>query len=255
MQSHYEKVARLFNGPDAVHPGIVLVVRVDCALKDAQINAGLCNRFSIHSYPTLLWGPPPLFASGGWKPRQEKSGIKLIDDKRTADSKEYTRLVVTKHKLSTIEAHVVKRHEFNLEDEKHEKEDQLLPNASDPEQILVETGMPSVVENISKLLPYASDPEEVHDLKRWVHAFLKAARELFKIPEKMADIWGKHGGSRSSSANLSGGPGAVDLKEASVSNGGAPGGADRHISRAAFGRNLKGYYFQDLRSARKANKL
>ncbi|KAJ6897614.1 hypothetical protein NC652_024418 [Populus alba x Populus x berolinensis] len=30
---HYEKVARLFNGPDAVHPGIVLMTRVDCALK------------------------------------------------------------------------------------------------------------------------------------------------------------------------------------------------------------------------------
>lgn len=33
MQPHYEKVARLFNGPDAVHPGIVLMTRVDCASK------------------------------------------------------------------------------------------------------------------------------------------------------------------------------------------------------------------------------
>ncbi|GAB2236388.1 hypothetical protein Droror1_Dr00028195, partial [Drosera rotundifolia] len=30
---HYEKVARLFNGPDAPHPGIILMARVDCALK------------------------------------------------------------------------------------------------------------------------------------------------------------------------------------------------------------------------------
>ncbi|THF96421.1 hypothetical protein TEA_029389 [Camellia sinensis var. sinensis] len=30
---HYEKVARLFNGPEAVHPGIILMTRVDCALK------------------------------------------------------------------------------------------------------------------------------------------------------------------------------------------------------------------------------
>ncbi|KAL5070424.1 hypothetical protein RYX36_021311 [Vicia faba] len=29
----YEKVARLFNGPDAVHPGIILLTRVDCAEK------------------------------------------------------------------------------------------------------------------------------------------------------------------------------------------------------------------------------
>lgn len=33
MQPHYEKVARLFNGPDAVHPGIILLTRVDCASK------------------------------------------------------------------------------------------------------------------------------------------------------------------------------------------------------------------------------
>ncbi|TXG57255.1 hypothetical protein EZV62_018568 [Acer yangbiense] len=30
---HYERVARLFNGPNAVHPGIILMTRVDCALK------------------------------------------------------------------------------------------------------------------------------------------------------------------------------------------------------------------------------
>lgn len=33
LQPHYEKVARLFNGADAVYPGIVLMTRVDCALK------------------------------------------------------------------------------------------------------------------------------------------------------------------------------------------------------------------------------
>ena len=33
MQPHYERVSRLFNGPDAVHPGIILMTRVDCALK------------------------------------------------------------------------------------------------------------------------------------------------------------------------------------------------------------------------------
>ena len=33
VQPHYERVARLFNGPDAVHPGIILMTRVDCALK------------------------------------------------------------------------------------------------------------------------------------------------------------------------------------------------------------------------------
>lgn len=32
-QPQYEKVAKLFNGADAVHPGIILMTRVDCALK------------------------------------------------------------------------------------------------------------------------------------------------------------------------------------------------------------------------------
>lgn len=33
LQPHYEKVARLFNGADAIYPGVVLMTRVDCAMK------------------------------------------------------------------------------------------------------------------------------------------------------------------------------------------------------------------------------
>lgn len=33
LQPQYEKVARLFNGADASHPGLILMTRVDCALK------------------------------------------------------------------------------------------------------------------------------------------------------------------------------------------------------------------------------
>lgn len=33
LQPHYEKVARLFNGANAVHPGLILMSRVDCAEK------------------------------------------------------------------------------------------------------------------------------------------------------------------------------------------------------------------------------
>ncbi|XP_044446181.1 sulfhydryl oxidase 1 [Triticum aestivum] len=51
---HYEKVAKLFNGPDAAHPGRVLMARIDCASK---VNIDLCNRFSVDHYPFLLWGP------------------------------------------------------------------------------------------------------------------------------------------------------------------------------------------------------
>jgi len=31
VQPHYERVAKLFNGPGAVHPGEVYLARVDCA--------------------------------------------------------------------------------------------------------------------------------------------------------------------------------------------------------------------------------
>ena len=33
LQPQYEKVAKLFNGANAVHPGLILMVRVDCAEK------------------------------------------------------------------------------------------------------------------------------------------------------------------------------------------------------------------------------
>uniref|UniRef100_N1QTD5 Thioredoxin domain-containing protein n=1 Tax=Aegilops tauschii TaxID=37682 RepID=N1QTD5_AEGTA len=36
LQPHYEKVAKLFNGPDAAHPGRVLMARIDCASKHSS---------------------------------------------------------------------------------------------------------------------------------------------------------------------------------------------------------------------------
>ncbi|KAJ6431753.1 hypothetical protein OIU84_019102 [Salix udensis] len=115
---HYEKVARLFNGPDAVHPGIVLMTRVDCALK---INNKLCDKFSVSHYPMLFWGPPSKFSSHGWEPEKEKSEILVIDDGRTAE-----RLVswINKHLGSS----------YGLDDEKFENE-HLHSNISDPGQI------------------------------------------------------------------------------------------------------------------------
>ncbi|XAR72283.1 Thiol oxidase, partial [Bertholletia excelsa] len=115
---HYEKVARLFNGPGAIHPGIVLVARVDCAL---QINNELCDKFSVGHYPMLLWGPPSKFVAGSWKPKEDKSGIRSIDDGRTAD-----RLLnwINKQMGSS----------YALDDEKYENE-HLQSNVSDPGQI------------------------------------------------------------------------------------------------------------------------
>ncbi|KDP34979.1 hypothetical protein JCGZ_09267 [Jatropha curcas] len=115
---HYEKVARLFNGPDAVHPGIVLMARVDCASK---INNKLCDRFSISHYPMLFWGPPSKFVAGGWEPKEEKSEIRVIDDGRTAE-----------HLLNWINKQLGSS--YHLDDQKFENE-HLPSNVSDPGQI------------------------------------------------------------------------------------------------------------------------
>jgi thiol oxidase len=120
MQPHYEKVAKLFNGPDAAHPGIIVMARVDCALK---VNLDLCNKFSVDQYPFLVWGPPAKFDSPQWKPKQENSELELIDDRRTAE-----RLLKWINKKM--------RSSFSLDDKRYENESALPKNASDPEQIV-----------------------------------------------------------------------------------------------------------------------
>ncbi|KAK8913713.1 Sulfhydryl oxidase 1 [Platanthera zijinensis] len=116
---HYEKVAKLFNGPNAVHPGIILMTRVDCAMK---VNTNLCEKFSVGHFPMLLWGPPPKFSLSGWDPKQEKSEIIAIDDARTAE-----RL------LNWINKRIGSS--FSLDDEKYENEDTFPWNSTVPEQI------------------------------------------------------------------------------------------------------------------------
>ncbi|XP_038725303.1 sulfhydryl oxidase 2-like isoform X2 [Tripterygium wilfordii] len=115
---HYEKVARLFNGPHAVHPGILLMTRVDCASK---INNKLCDKFSVGHYPMLFWGPPSKFVAASLEPKQEKSDITLIDDCRTAE-----------HLLNWINKKLGSS--YGLDDEKFENE-QLTSNLSDAGQI------------------------------------------------------------------------------------------------------------------------
>ncbi|KAJ1688433.1 hypothetical protein LUZ63_019823 [Rhynchospora breviuscula] len=115
----YERVAKLFNGPDSAHPGIIFMARVDCAMK---VNTILCDRFSVGHYPMLLWGPPAKFIDAKWDPKKENSDIQSIDDGRTSQ-----RL------LNWINKRIGSS--FNLDDEKYENEDLLPRNASDPEQI------------------------------------------------------------------------------------------------------------------------
>ncbi|KAJ1263977.1 hypothetical protein BS78_09G227800 [Paspalum vaginatum] len=117
---HYEKVAKLFNGRDAAHPGIIVMARVDCASK---VNLDLCNKFSVDHYPFLVWGPPTKFNSAQWKPKQENSELELIDAARTAE-----RLLKWINKKMGSS--------FSLDDKKYENESLLPKNASDPEQII-----------------------------------------------------------------------------------------------------------------------
>ncbi|KAL4569404.1 hypothetical protein LXL04_025040 [Taraxacum kok-saghyz] len=74
--SQYGKVARLFNGVNAVHPGIILVTRVDCAYK---VNTKLCDKFNISDHPSLFWGPSSRFVGGSWDGKNEKSEIRYLN--------------------------------------------------------------------------------------------------------------------------------------------------------------------------------
>ncbi|KAL2610056.1 hypothetical protein R1flu_028629 [Riccia fluitans] len=70
FKPQYEKVAMLFNGPDAPYPGVVLLAKVDCA---DEINTKLCHRFAIARWPTLLWGKPTALAWGSRTSEQDSS--------------------------------------------------------------------------------------------------------------------------------------------------------------------------------------
>ncbi|XP_076942111.1 sulfhydryl oxidase 1-like [Bidens hawaiensis] len=115
----YEKVAKLFNGANAVHPGIILLARVDCGNK---INIKLCLKFHISHYPILLWGAPSKFMDCHWNGKREKSEIIPVADGRTADR--LLKWINTKLTSS-----------YRLEDEKFENEKFFQSNVSEPEQI------------------------------------------------------------------------------------------------------------------------
>ncbi|KAL3678384.1 hypothetical protein R1sor_021340 [Riccia sorocarpa] len=70
FKPQFEKVAKLFNGPDAPYPGVVLLAKVDCA---DEINTKLCRRFAIARWPTLLWGKPTALAWGSRTSEQDPS--------------------------------------------------------------------------------------------------------------------------------------------------------------------------------------
>nr|XP_043620545.1 sulfhydryl oxidase 2-like [Erigeron canadensis] len=119
FKPHYEKVAKLFNGADAVHPGVLLMTRVHCANK---INTKLCIKFSISHYPMLLWGPPSKFVGGHWNGKKEKSEIYPIEDSRTAE-----------HLLAWINTKL--ESSYGFEDVKFENDKLLQSNVSDTGQI------------------------------------------------------------------------------------------------------------------------
>ncbi|XP_024523489.1 sulfhydryl oxidase 2 isoform X2 [Selaginella moellendorffii] len=82
----YSKVAKLFNGRTAVHPGEVFMGKVDCA-EDA--NTPICRRFQVDHYPSLYWGHPGKLAWESFDPKDSKasSGIELIPKTpRTAEA-------------------------------------------------------------------------------------------------------------------------------------------------------------------------
>lgn len=115
----YEKVAKLFNGPNAIHPGIILLTRLDCAKK---VNVNLCLKFSVSYFPTLLWGPPSKFVTARWDAKKVKSEITPIEDWKSAEDL-----------LKWINTQLGSSYE--LKDEKFENDELLQSNVSDSGQI------------------------------------------------------------------------------------------------------------------------
>ncbi|EPS65282.1 protein disulfide family, partial [Genlisea aurea] len=78
----YEKVAKLFNGENAAYPGIILMAKVDCAMK---MNYKLCQKFSVPYLPFLLWGPSSGFAYGKWNGIENSNEMHVIDHGKTSE--------------------------------------------------------------------------------------------------------------------------------------------------------------------------
>lgn len=79
---HFERVARLFTGPNRVHEGVVYFAKVDCA---DQASQKLCERFSIRYYPSLLWALPPVLAIGS-RSAKIQSPLEEITNAQTAEA-------------------------------------------------------------------------------------------------------------------------------------------------------------------------
>lgn len=79
---HYERVARLFNGPNAVHAGEIYLARVDCA---NNVNQDLCTRFKVEYYPTLLWASPPTLARGDRVSKDKVEGLEEVKNAHSAE--------------------------------------------------------------------------------------------------------------------------------------------------------------------------
>ncbi|KAF6172338.1 hypothetical protein GIB67_024960 [Kingdonia uniflora] len=84
---HYEKVARLFNGPDAVHPGILFMARVDCALKVELMKLVNGQAHRVNS-PVRILVPVPESRSSGVINETKRSDEEVIMEPMGLKNKE-----------------------------------------------------------------------------------------------------------------------------------------------------------------------
>eukprot|EP00850_Spirogloea_muscicola_P013071 SM000087S23353 [mRNA] locus=s87:214429:218468:+ [translate_table: standard] len=81
FKSHYERVAVLFNGPDAPYQDFIYVANLECWTQGA-----MCQRFGVDKYPIMVFGKPSDIAVGHKDETFTSPGLEYIDQGQSADA-------------------------------------------------------------------------------------------------------------------------------------------------------------------------
>eukprot|EP00850_Spirogloea_muscicola_P018853 SM000177S03186 [mRNA] locus=s177:170813:175590:+ [translate_table: standard] len=82
FKSHYERVAVLFNGPDAPYQDFIYVANLECWTQGA-----MCQRFGVDKYPIMVFGKPSDIAVGQKDETFTSPGLEYIDNFEFGETK------------------------------------------------------------------------------------------------------------------------------------------------------------------------
>eukprot|EP00850_Spirogloea_muscicola_P010603 SM000063S19993 [mRNA] locus=s63:128466:132447:- [translate_table: standard] len=82
FKSHYERVAVLFDGPDAPYQDFIYVANLECWTQGA-----MCQRFGVDKYPIMVFGKPSDIAVGHKDETFTSPGLEYIDNFEFGETK------------------------------------------------------------------------------------------------------------------------------------------------------------------------